>query len=246
MLLDGQVTVPPSTQVVIGRLTGPVSWGVSVVDGTRRPLLGDVVLADAVAQHLQLKAAWQVSQLSALAPQTMILIEEPYMSSFGSAYVGASREQVIGLLDQVFAGVQGLRGIHCCGNTDWSVPLATRADLISLDAYNYPQGLLAHGDALSQFLERGGIIAWGIVPAGIAATRESTDSLVARLERSLDQLVEQGLSRDLVMRQGLVSPSCALGALSPGLAESILSQTAAVSAEMSKRYGVDGASPASP
>jgi hypothetical protein len=235
-LLDGQVTPPTTTRVLIGRLTGPISWGVSVVDRTRRPLLNDPVLADAVSKHLRLKAAWQEAHLRPLAPQTLILIEEPYMASFGSAYVGASREQVIELFEEVFAGLAGLKGVHCCGNTDWSVLLGTRLDLLSLDAYDYAQTLLAHAEGLTQFLERGGLIAWGIVPASAAASRESVESLVTRLERSMERLVERGVPRERLLQQGLVSPSCGLGALSPSLAEDIVAHTAAVSAELRRRY----------
>ncbi|MDH7486535.1 MAG: methionine synthase, partial [Anaerolineae bacterium] len=100
----------PSPVALKGQVTGPVSWGLTVVDQNRRPVLYDEVLADALARHLRLKAAWQERELRRLCPQTIIFVDEPYMSSFGSAYVSLEREQVITLLEEVFAGIEGLKG----------------------------------------------------------------------------------------------------------------------------------------
>ena len=49
--------------VVKGQVTGPVSWGLTVADQNRKPVLYDDVLAEAVAKHLRLKATW--SELAA-------------------------------------------------------------------------------------------------------------------------------------------------------------------------------------
>ena len=86
------------------------------------------------------------------------------MASFGSAFFALSREKVISLLEEVFGGISGLKGVHCCGNTDWSVLLDTSADILSFDAYNYAQSLSLYPAEVKKFLDRKGTIAWGIVP----------------------------------------------------------------------------------
>ena len=224
--------------MLVGRLTGPISWGVSVVDASRRPLLHDRLLSDAVAKHLYLKARWQDEQLRSLGHSTIMMVEEPYMASYGSMHVGVEREQVAEMLGQVFAGVQGLKGVHCCGNTDWSVILSAPVDVISLDAYDYGQSLAAHAEAIDSFLHRGGIIAWGITPASAAALGETASGLANRIESILARLAELGVDGDLLAGSALVSPSCGLGALAPRVAESIYDLTAAVSGEMVRRLGV--------
>jgi hypothetical protein len=158
------------------------------------------------------------------------------MASFGSAFIGLTRGQVIALFEEVFSGLQGLKGVHCCGNTDWSILLNTSVDILSLDAYDYSQTLVAYAKDLSRFLERGGVIAWGIVPAGIAAESETVESLVGRLEQAMDRLDKAGVSREAMLRSGLVTPSCGLGALRPTLAEHIFDLTAGVSDERRRRY----------
>ncbi len=219
-----------------GQVTGPVSWGLVVVDQNRRPLLYDEAIADAIAKHLRLKASWQERQIQSIAAQTIILLDEPYMSSFGSAFVSLGRDQVITLLEEVFAGIEGLKGVHCCGNTDWSVLLDTSVDILSFDAYEYAESLSLYPDAVGAFLERGGIISWGIVPASPLIESETTESLVKRLHEAMDLFVSKGISADRLLAASLITPSCGTGSLDPATADRVLELTAEVSAEMRARY----------
>ena len=221
-----------------GQVTGPVSWGLTVVDQNRRPILYEEVLADAVGKHLRIKASWQEQQLSRISPQTIMMVDEPYMASFGSAFVALSRDQVVGLLEEVFAGLRGLKGIHCCGNTDWSILLSTSLNLLSLDAYDYGATLALYAEDVARFLADGGIIAWGIVPAGIAAETETVETLVTRLHDAIEEMVKKGVPREAILASGLVSPSCGLASLRPSLAERVFDLTVGVSQEMRKRYVV--------
>ena len=226
-----------SPVAVKGQITGPVSWGLTVVDQNRRPVLYDDVLADALARHLRLKAAWQERELAKLCPQTVIFVDEPYMSSLGSAYVALQREQVITLLEEVFAGIQGLKGVHCCGNTDWSLLLETSVDILSFDTYEYAEALSLYPDEVRSFLDRGGIIAWGITPKTEVVWEETVESLSARLEAALDLLVRKGVPREDLLAASLVTPSCGVGSLDEPAAERALSLTAAVADAMRERYG---------
>jgi len=243
-LREGHVDLPDNLVALKGQATGPVSLGLTIVDRNQRPILYDEVLADAVGKHLRLKVAWQEGVLREHSPTTIVMLEEPYMASFGSAFVALPRDQVIGLLEEVFAGLKGLTGVHCCGNTDWSLIMGTSVDILSLDAYDYAESLNRYAADVSHFLERGGIIAWGIVPAGPTAESETAEALVQRLHAAIDRLAERGVDRDALLTAGLVSPSCGLGALTTAQAEHVLELTARVSAEMRRRY-VDssGASP---
>jgi hypothetical protein len=128
-------------RAIKGQVTGPISFGLAVTDQDRRPLLYDDVLADAIAKHLRLKAAWQEKALRKAFPTTIISVDEPYLSSLGSAFVSIPREQVVALLEEVLGGIDGLKAIHCCGNTDWSVILQTSIDILSFDAFNYGEAL---------------------------------------------------------------------------------------------------------
>jgi methionine synthase II (cobalamin-independent) len=224
-------------RAIKGQVTGPVSWGMTVVDQDRRPVLYDEVLADAVAKHLRLKAAWQERHLRRLHPTTIVFLDEPYMSAFGSAYVALTREQVVALMEEVLGGLEGLKGIHCCGNTDWSVVLSTSLDILSFDTYEYAESLSLYAEEVKEFLRRGGIITWGIVPREAdSLAHETAETLVDRLLKAMNLLVDKGISLDDLLEAALISPCCGLGSLSVEDAERALKLTASVSEEMRRRY----------
>ena len=223
-------------KAVKGQITGPISFGLTVTDQDRRPLLYDEVLADALAKHLRLKAAWQQQRLSELCPTTILSVDEPYLSSLGSAYVALPRDQVLTLLDEVLGGISGLKAIHCCGNTDWSVVLETGIDILSFDAYSYGESLTLYPTEVRSFLERGGVIAWGIVPNDEPSlARETEVSLLARLTGLMDLMASKDVSRGILWSRCLITPSCGLESVSAEGAARALELTAKVSAGFKQR-----------
>ncbi|RLC76412.1 MAG: methionine synthase [Chloroflexi bacterium] len=227
----------PAPLAVKGQVTGPVSWGLAVVDQNRRPVLYDEILAEAISKHLRLKAAWMEQELRKVCPNTIIFVDEPYMASFGSAFVSLSREQAISLIEEVLSGISGLKGVHCCANTDWSILLETSIDILNLDAYSYAQNLALYPEEVKRFLDQGGIIAWGIVPAGEEVHQETAESLVEKLEEAIGLLVSKGVSKDAILSASMITPSCGTGSLRKETAERVMELTAEVSRRMREKYG---------
>jgi len=231
-----QTTLSPLA--VKGQITGPVTWGLSVTDDSRKAIIYDDVLGDAVAKLLRLKASWQEKALSQISLNTIIFVDEPYMMSFGSAFFTLSRERVISLLEEVFGGITGLKGVHCCGNTDWSVLLDTSADILSFDAYNYAQSLGLYPTRIRKFLDRKGTIAWGIVPNNEESlAKESVASLKDRLEEAMAPFTRRGIRFKQLIKQGLLTPSCGLAPLATEESSGqVLELLAELSARIRKRY----------
>jgi methionine synthase II (cobalamin-independent) len=222
-----------SPLAVKGQITGPVTWGPAVTDDSQRAIIYDDVLGDAVPRFLKLKAGWQEKALRQICPNTIIFVDEPYMASFGSVAVPLSKEKVITLLEEVFSGITGVKGVHCCGNTDWSVLLATSVDILSFDTYNYAQSLTLYPAEVKKFLERKGAIAWGIVPNNEEALgRESAASLQDRLEEAMAPFTRQGVRFRQLLEQGLLTPSCGLASLA---IEEAAAQALALLSELSVR-----------
>ncbi|MFB0559244.1 MAG: methionine synthase [Dehalococcoidales bacterium] len=227
-----------SPLAVKGQITGPITWGLGVTDESRKPIIYDEVLGDAVAKMLRLRAGWQEKALSQISPNTIIFVDEPYMMSFGSAFLSLSKEKVISLLEEVFGGINGLKGVHCCGNTDWSVLLDTSADILSFDAYNHARSLSLYPTGIKKFLDRKGTIAWGIVPNNEESlAKESVASLKDRLEESMAPFTRKGIRFKQLIKQGLLTPSCGLSPLATGEASArALELLAELSARIRKRY----------
>jgi len=223
---------------VKGQITGPITWGLTVTDDSRRAILYDDVLGDAVPRFLRLKAGWQEKALRRICPNTIIFVDEPYMASFGSVALLMSKEKVISLLEEVFGGISGLKGVHCCGNTDWPVLLETSVDIISFDTYNYAQSLTLYPAEVKRFLDRKGAIAWGIVPNnGEALGKESVASLNDRLEEAMAPFTRNGIPFKQLIKQGLLTPSCGLASIaSEDAAAQALELLTELSARIRKRY----------
>jgi methionine synthase II (cobalamin-independent) len=199
---------------VKGHITGPLTWGLSVTDETGKAILYDETLGDAVAKFLRLKAGWQEKELSRLSPNTIIFVDEPYMASFGSVAVPLSKERVALLLEEVFVGIKGIKGVHCCGNTDWSAILDTGLDILSFDAYNYAESLSLYPLEIKSFIDRKGVIAWGIIPNDDQSlTEENVAALKDRLEEAMAPFTRNGCPFKQLLAQSLLTPSCTLASL---------------------------------
>jgi hypothetical protein len=221
-----------------GQVTGPVSFGLQVTFENKRAIVYDDAVRDAMVKNIARKAAWQESLLKKICPRTIIFVDEPYLSAFGSAYINLQREQVVALLNEVFEGISGLSAVHCCGNTDWSILMETKVDIINLDAFEYADMLLLYPDRLHDFIDRGGVIAWGIFPTlEDKIKRGMEEELVRQLEDLFAKLESLGIPREKVLGQSLITPACGVGGLSVELADTVFSQTSAISGRLRERMG---------
>jgi hypothetical protein len=219
-----------------GQVTGPLSFGLTLKDESRQSILHDDTLSDAAARLLRLKAAWEEKELRRISRNTIIFVDEPVMASYGSAFFTLSRERVRTLIEEVLGGISGLRGIHCCGNTDWSVLLGTSAHIISFDAYNYAGSLALYPAEVKMLFDRGGAVAWGIVPnTEEALLKESVSSLKDRLEDAMAPFTRKGVSFKQLKEQGILTPSCGLAGLSEDASERVLEVLAGLSERMRGR-----------
>jgi len=226
---------------VKGQITGPITWAGTVADNNKQAIIHDDTLTDAAAKFLKLKAAWQEKALSEISKNTIIFVDEPYMAAYGastSSGVLTSTEKIVSLLGEVFSGITGLKGIHCCGNTDWSVLLKTRVDIISFDTYNYAQSLSLYPAEIKEFLDGKGAIAWGIVPNDEESlVRESVASLKDRLEEAMAPFTRKGIPFRQLLEQGLLTPSCGLASMATEEAAArVLELLAGLSEMIRKRY----------
>lgn len=218
---------------VKGGLTGPVSFGLSVTDENKRAILYDKDMAEVLTKLLVMKARWQVARLKECCPNVIIFIDEPYLISIGSSYITINVEDAAAKLDEVIAAIKeagALAGVHCCGNTDWSILLKRDLDILSFDAYEGAREFSLYSDEIKAFTKRGGTVAWGIIPSSDAIEKETKQSLVDRSRAALAFLEQKGISPDSV--SSLITPSCGVGSLSEPLAKRILEMTRAVSDEL--------------
>jgi hypothetical protein len=201
-----------------GHVTGPLTFSLSIPDQKKRPIYYDTDMLDVILKAISQKAVWQTRELQKYADKVIIFIDEPILSAFGSStYLGLAREDVIRLLNEVIDAIHkagGISGIHCCGNTDWSIIASTKIDIINFDAYLFTRSIAIYPNEINDFLKRGGFLAWGIVPTSEAIRKESADSLFNKMTDGMSQLITtNAFSKDMLLKQCLITPSCGTGSM---------------------------------
>ncbi|MBN1847424.1 MAG: hypothetical protein JW932_02445 [Deltaproteobacteria bacterium] len=209
-----------------GQTVGPVTFAAAIKDPDGFSIIHHPDLVEATTKGLAMKALWQVKELSKTTKKPIIFIDEPYLSGFGSAFSPIERDDVIRLLKEVIDYLRDKSdaciGIHCCGNTDWSMIIETGPDILNFDAFSYMDYFLLYPEDITRFIQNGGTIAWGIVPTSDFSGNETIEGLFAKLKQGLARLYEWGLEPVTIANQSLLTPACGLGTMDPVDSEKVL------------------------
>lgn len=203
-----------SVSAIKGQLTGPFSMGLGLKDEKGVPVIYNFAYFDIIKKALHMKAQWMIDTIRSYYPDKNIIIffDEPYMVSFGTAYVSIGKQDAISIFNEVIDGIDATIGIHCCGNTDWSVLLNTHVNIINYDAFNYMDTIFYFKNELKDFLKKGGLISPGIVPSSEVVLEKSVQDMMDLLKRFKKNLGDtKEIYDDKTM---LITTSCGLGSLS--------------------------------
>jgi hypothetical protein len=210
---------PDGPLALKGQVVGPVTFAGMVKTGEGKAILYDRELTQAVSQGLGRKAAWQAEQFRQAGREAVMFFDEPILTGYGSAFLPVSREEVATILTETMEAAREpgplTIGVHCCGNTDWALLLETPLDILSFDSYGFFDHLLLYEKALAAFFQRGGYVAWGLVPTGEELAQETCDSLWTRFISQVERLAGLGFGVREVLQHSLLTPACGLGYLSP-------------------------------
>ncbi len=199
-------------------VTGPVTTGLGRVDENKRSVYYNEMFRDVLVKCTEMKARWLLRKFGFLGCPQLCFIDEPILSAFGSStYVSVQRPDVVEYLGAVVEAVHkegALAGIHCCGNTEWTILIDAGVDIISFDAYEFGETIGYYSDRMKSFLEKGGALAWGVVPTSSRIEEETADSLIKKLSGLISGLAGKGVPEDLLWKRCLLTPSCGTGSRS--------------------------------
>lgn len=216
-----------------GQIIGPLTAGLHLKDEKGRIAYYQDELRDVIVRTLALNARCQATALSQFGSPAIIFVDDPAIRAYGSTHhLTLRRDMIIEDLNTIFRGVlseNALVGVHSCDAVDWSLLFESELHIISLDVYRYGNSLFAYTSQIKDFIERDGVMAWGIVPTLDDPFSEGADTLLNRLNQILSELVRGGLDQRLALRQSMITPSCGTGLLSVREAKRIYELTSAVS-----------------
>jgi methionine synthase II (cobalamin-independent) len=224
---------PAGIRYFKNHVTGPMTVGLGRTDENKRAIYYNEMMRDVVVKGAEMKARWMLRKFQGLGVPEICFIDEPILSAFGSStYVSVQRSDVVHDLAEVIAAVHkegGLAGIHCCGNTEWTILIDAGTDVISFDAFDYGETIAYYPSQIRGYLEKGGVLAWGIVPTSVKIAAETPETLLAKLRSAVDNLAAKGIPKSLIWEKCLVTPSCGTGSLAVDLAERVFSHLGEVS-----------------
>ena len=232
---------PEGLRAIKGQIVGPITLAGSLKDPEQIAMLHNPVLFDVIVKLLAMKACWQLDQYAAFGLPRIIFLDEPYLSSYGSAFASLKKEQIVESLNEIFLAIhnrESLSGIHCCGNTDWTMLMETQVDIINFDAFGYMDTMLIYKKEVRTFLERGGIMAWGIVPTTDSIKDVTIGDLMDKMISAVDRLVESGIDQNLIIENSLITPSCGTGTMPIDEAKKAMTLTHELTIKLKDKYKI--------
>jgi hypothetical protein len=218
--LEGDFGKYPSIR---GQITGPVSFGFKIEDENLKPIIYNDTVRDILFDFIQRKVNIQYRQLAEKNPNAFVWVDEPGLAQVFSALTGYNDQQAKKDFASFFDGVEGPKGLHLCAAVDLRYLLELDADILSFDAFQMEAMPSEYGRAVAAFIEKGGIIAWGIVPTDSTSlgqqTAVSLDALVtgywkvvtAATGMPLERIAESSMlapARCCLIDIGLESEAC--------------------------------------
>lgn len=226
-------------RAVKGQITGPISEGLQIFDQEGRAVIYDETYGEIVRKNVNMMARWQAREIGRRNANPLIFFDEPTLTMLGTPFASISADDAVSWIDEAMEEVEAVRAIHCCGNTDWPLVMSTQTDILSLDAYAYGHTIALYPEEVAAFLDRGGSIAWGIVPNTIEGISiETVENLERLMEIHIGALADKGLDRDLLYRRCLLTPQCGLGGLEEEAAPQVLGLLSGLSERMKERHSL--------
>jgi hypothetical protein len=223
------------------QVTGPVTYLLSVARQEGCPVIFDDEFAEALTLGLGMKGLWQVRRIREKGKIPVLFFDEPSLWGLGSAYMPVSVERSAYLIGTLINFIRDhdrglLLGLHCCGNTDWGMILDSGVDIVSFDAYSFGDRLALYGRETGEFLRRGGIFAFGVVPTSEYTNGIKEKELFNRFINIMKVFEGKGVPVEVLLRSAIFTPACGMGPLSPPDAEKVLSLTASLTRQIRDKY----------
>lgn len=224
-----------------GQVEGPISFGLNVQDEQGRPILFNDTVRPFLLEFMARKVNAQLDRLKRLNPNAFMYIDEPGLQFVFSGLSGYGDVAARSDMEFFFSMIERPRGVHLCGNPDWDFLLSLDLDILSLDVYTNGEIFASYAGRIRRFLERGAVLAWGIVPTNFEPfQKENVTSMERRLIGLWETLGSRGVELELILERGLISPAtcCLVNQDVEGTVERAFEAVRELSARLRKRYGM--------
>ena len=196
-------------RAIRGQQIGPVSFGFKVVDETKRPIIYNDEIRIILYDFMQRKANIQYQELYKKNPNAFVWLDEPGLGWVFSGLTGYDDIQARRDYQQFLGGLEGPPALHLCANVNLPYLLSLGIEVLSFDAYQIQLMPRDYSGAVADFISRGGIISWGIVPVdSLSLTTETPQTLADRLSDYWGVISDNGtVTGKQIAEKALIAPA---------------------------------------
>lgn len=192
-----------------GQSIGPVSFGLKITDPDKKPIIYNPEIKDFIYDIMAKKLNVQFKELQAKNKNAFVWVDEPGLAFIFGSFTGYTGSSAVIDYQSFLRTLEGPKGIHLCGNPDWDFLLKDLTlDILSMDIYTNGDIFVKYVEDIKHFLERGGIISWGITPTLTEElTQENFQTMIDKMEASWNFLDKHGIDKELILQQAWLAPS---------------------------------------
>jgi len=196
-------------RAIRGQITGPVSFGFKVLDETLKPIIYNEEVKTILFDFIQKKVNLQYQELKKKNSNAFVWVDEPGLGYVFSGLSGYNDQQAKEDYANFIQGVEGSKGLHLCAEVNLPYLLELGVEILSFDAFQIGFMPKEYTQSVAEFIKKGGIISWGIVPTEFKALEIQTpEKLESILSGYWEVITENtGLSLEQIAEQALIAPA---------------------------------------
>jgi len=196
-------------KAIRGQNIGPVSFGFKVLDENLKPIIYNDEVRTILLDFMQKKANVQYRALKEKNPSAFVWLDEPGLGYAFSGLSGYNDQRAKEDYHNFVEGLEGPKGLHLCAEVNLPYLLELGVEILSFDAYQIGFMPKEYAASVAEFVRKGGVISWGIVPteSTVLAT-QTPEKLAAILSDYWEVVLEHtSLSVNQIAKQALVAPA---------------------------------------
>jgi hypothetical protein len=196
-------------KAVRGQVTGPVSFGFKVLDENLKPVIYNDAARTILFDFIQKKANIQYRELKERNPNAFVWLDEPGLGYVFSGLSGYNEQLAKEDYHNFVEGLEGPKGLHLCADVNLPYLLELGVEILSFDAYQIGFMPREYAGSVAEFIRKGGIISWGIIPTESTVLATQTPETLAAILSDYWEVISEstGLSLNQIAMQALVAPA---------------------------------------
>ncbi|MGD0916337.1 MAG: hypothetical protein ABSB22_07760 [Thermodesulfobacteriota bacterium] len=209
-------------KAIRGQITGPVSFGFKVLDENFKPIIYNEEAKTILFDFIQKKVNIQYQELKAKNQNAFVWVDEPGLGYVFSGLSGYNDQQAKEDYLNFVQGLEGPKGLHLCADVNLPYLLELGIEILSFDAFQIGFMPKEYARSVAEFIKKGGVISWGIVPTESSVLSVHTPGKLASILSDYWQGISDntGLVLRQIAEQALIAPArCCLKDISAETSE---------------------------